>query len=240
VTGRRGGGLELAIARAARAERKAGRRVVLVRQYPDIAHDRDGSAFYSTGAPVDFIGALDGKAIAIEAKESKTPSLALSRLRDDQRSLMGILHAAGADVRLVIGFTSIAEVYSIAWPEVATFIAFPWRASWSLAWCRAVGEVLPQSDANDPRQRRVHFLDGAPHPQRDEAIATVAGERTKPIASHVEEPIDEATAPAPSPFHGLSTDEIRDRLASAADAGVEHQLHRWRHNRMRFAQGRGR
>src|SRR2546429_8970984 len=90
---------------------------------------------------------------------------------------MSLLYTAGAVVRLVVRFTSNGETYAIDWPDLATFIATDWRKSWSPAWCRANGLLLPVDHPDNDEKRMVRLLDGAPHPDRDQAIAKGEAER---------------------------------------------------------------
>lgn len=176
MSSRRGGALELGIARAARWYRRNGRPLVLVRQ-------------------VDFIGVLASRALACEAKEARGPSLPTSRLREPQRELMRVLHEAGADVRLVVCFREPGEVYSLPWAALAGFLASPWRASWSLTWCRAFGELLPVENAGKPDER-VLLLDGAPHPDQAAAVAEVEEQAQKAAVAAEATPMFAAEASA--------------------------------------------
>lgn len=235
---RRGGIGELRLARGARAHRQEGRHIVLVRQFPDVATDGQGSAFYSSGAPVDFLGVLDGRALAVEVKEAKGKSLPLSRLREDQRALMGLLHDAGADVRLIVGFTALAEVYAVGWPALAGFLAAPWRESWSLAWFRAHGELLPVDGDKD--HERVRLLDGAPHPDRDQALEDVHAD----MAQAEQGAVARAESKVAEPDDGYGPDltpkrELEQMLADVRKAcadGIDRQLRPKR----AFRPGRGR
>lgn len=221
---RRGGSLENAILLASRRYRKAGVRVVLVKQNPPMATVK-GFAQEVGGAPVDFVGVHNG-ALAIEAKETKGKSLALSRLRDDQVSLMGLLAASGARVQLVAWFSDLDEVYAVDWEEVATFLATAYRASWPLCWFRAVGRRLPVEE--DGGRWAVQFLDGAPHPDRGKALEELEKDRAKPRTARETEPDDDLSGlisqQKPSPYRGLTIEQVRARLMDAMQEGTERQV----------------
>ena len=245
---RRGGALELALSRAGRDYRREGK-CCLLRQHPPIANG-PGGAFYSGQAPIDFIGAHStGQLIAIEAKEVRTPSLPLSRLRDDQRQLLEIFHSLGADVRLVIDFTGLEEVYGIAWTVLAAFIEAPTRASLSLDWCRANGLLLSEEHAEDQTRRRVLFLDGAEHPdaaRARDAIAASEQHRTDraepepPLTTDTVSAIDDTVspkAPARAQRPRLSLGEAHARVIDACREGIERQQ---RKPQRKFTYGRRR
>jgi penicillin-binding protein-related factor A (putative recombinase) len=214
VSVRRGGSLEQAILKASRVYRKEGRKLVLVKQEPRLA---GGQVVGS--APVDFGGCLDERALWIEAKTSKGKSLPVSRLRDDQISLMGLLHNAGADVRLVVYFSDVDDCYSAAWPEVVTFLALRWRESWPLAWFRAEGQLLAQEGDGDKQPWLVRFLDGAEHPQRAAALAELERDKAKPRRLTEQEeddcPIDKPPQCTP--------EERRLAVIAAAQEGARRQ-----------------
>lgn len=223
---RRGGDLENAVSRNARLERSTGA-CVLVRQFPPMANTSAGMAFVGK-APIDLLGVLKGgQMLAIECKEVQGRSLPLSRLRDDQRRLMAYLHELGADVRLIVDFTTLSEVYTVSWPLVAAFIATPTRESLSVEWCRAFGLLLPE--VADPL-RRVRFLDGAEHPQKADALVAVAKEerahrnsRSIPQSSaEVLARMMADDAPAAGPQR-LTPEQRRARTEAALTEGIQRQ-----------------
>lgn len=220
---RRGGNLENAIMRASRAYRAEGRKLVLVKQEPPIAHGTG----YVGHAPVDAIGAFAGVPLAIEAKTVKGQSLPISRLRKEQVTLMTYLHDAGAEVRLIVHFSSVGEVYSVTWPGIATFLALGWRKSWSLAWFRVEGKLLAQIHASTDRWQ-VRFLEQSDHPDRPKALDELARDKARPRsekrADEDDVQFDEEIIQHASPFAGMTPDEMRARLRDAAQEGVERQL----------------
>lgn len=243
---RRGGALELAISRAGRDYRHAGR-ACIVRQSPPIANYNNGIIFSGT-APIDFLGTLPGgQLIAIEAKETRTASLPLSRIRDDQRELMRALHTLGGDVHLVVDFSEVLEVFAIGWSVVAAFIAAPARQSLSLTWCRCNGLLLPEENTDDSTRRRVLFLDGAPHPgaeyAREELAVLEQRKASAPFSIDrpgdrlvinkdqdvIEELLsegDRASIDFPSVPLRLTAEQRRDRIINATQAGIDNQLRR--------------
>lgn len=205
---RRGGALELAIKRAGAGLYRPAGRACITQQFPDIANMGDGTVGYASGAPVDFLGALQGgRLIAIEAKSTKGQSLATERLRPDQQRLMGILASLGADVRLVIAFgadgtKTLGEVYSIGWPAVATFLAVGWRASFSRTWARVEGLHLPVEHPGNAATRRVLWLDGHEHPDRRAAVDQLEAEKAR-------------RAPTPSALDDNDMDSLTNGLDDA-------------------------
>jgi penicillin-binding protein-related factor A (putative recombinase) len=173
----RGRALELALVRASRAYRAAGRRCVLVRQHAPVFTRGDGSVSYSdTGAPVDLIGAVDGAPWALEAKMTAGLSMPLKVERESQRGALQLLFTNGFTVALVIEFVDQVEVYSVPWSAVEAFERAPWRRSLSLDFCRAYGLLLPE-EGRDTEQRRTLFLDGLAHVNQADFVERVEAER---------------------------------------------------------------
>jgi penicillin-binding protein-related factor A (putative recombinase) len=233
VSTRRGGSAENAVLRASRAYRRDGKSLVLVKQEPRIAV----GGIVGT-APVDFLGVLDGRALAIEVKATKGKSLPVSRLRDEQVSLMGYLHNAGARVELLVHFSDVDEAYSVAWPEVVTFLALRWRESWPLAWFRAVGLWLPIAvEGRDEDRWRVLFLDGRTHPASEQAAAELERDKERavlPTGDEQEEPVE---APAQSSVEPRTHEQIRAAVEDATREGIERAQHK--QGRRWPARGRG-
>jgi penicillin-binding protein-related factor A (putative recombinase) len=219
ISVRRGGDLENAVQRASRAYRRDGRKLVLLRQESRTANI-GGQLTLVGPAPVDHLGTLDGKCLAIESKTTRGKSLPVSRLRDDQVSLMGLLHAAGAEVSMVVYFSDLDEPYLVAWPEIATFLATRWRSSWPLCWFRVHGLLLPQEETSGGWL--VRFLSGAPHPQRDAALAELERDKARPRTAREEEDEDPIVYPAAP----VTAEERRLRVQAAAEEGVRRQMKR--------------
>lgn len=237
----RGRPLEVAILRAARKYRKDGR-AMLVKQATPMATGADGLIVYSGTAPVDFLGChRDGRALAIEAKSTKRPSWPIADLRDDQREALSAFDGLGADVQLMLSFDELGETYALPWRPVATFLANPWRESFTPAWCRAFGLLVPEQDRGDESRRRCLFLDAAEHVDAAQARLAMVEEqqRAKPVAK-VEEP-EPARLAAPSrpSFVSLSEEERRARILDACNEGIGRAL-KSAAQAQRFAPRRGR
>ena len=222
--------LELAIGRAARAYRHAGR-AMLVRQTPPITNGPDGMLIYSGSAPIDFIGTkAGGKALAIEAKSTKGTSWPIALLEEQQRTAMEEFHRMGAEVLLVVAFDELFETYAIPWPTLAPFLLAPWRQSLSPTWCRALGLLVPESDRDDDAKRRCLFLETAEHIEATQARAELAEEQARALARAprrvaVQDELDiPGPPPRPNSYAGLTPDQIRARILAAAEAGIERQL----------------
>lgn len=171
----RGNALELGIKHAGAAYRRV-RRAAVLKQEPRRLWDGTPAG----KAPVDFLGTREGRALAIEAKETDSDRF---EMRDDHLAPAQIktcdeLLACGFEVWLVIDFTKHAEVYAIPWQEVARFLTAPWRSSLSLDWCRAYGLLLPEEFRGDEKRRRTLFLDGARHADAAVALAAVNAEKS--------------------------------------------------------------
>ena len=236
----RGRPLEVAILRAARKYRKDGR-AMLVKQSPPIATGADGLIVYSGTAPVDFLGChRDGRALAIETKSTKRPSWPIADLRDDQREALSALDALGADVRLVLAFDELGETYALPWRTVASFLANPWRESFTPAWCRAFGLLVPEQDRGEGSRRRCLFLDAAEHVDAAQARLAMVEEqqRAKPATKVEAEPARPAAPSRPS-FVSLSEEERRARILDACNEGIGRAL-KSAAQAQRFAPRRGR
>jgi penicillin-binding protein-related factor A (putative recombinase) len=186
----RGRILERAIARA--AKRCYAERCELRKQETPTATSTERGVFYSASAPIDFLGVLEGRACAIEAKQVKRGALlriythaqsSNVKWTSPQQEAMRRQHALGAWVRLVIAFDEHGETFAIDWPALAVFLANPWRKSLSLDWCRAYGELVPDGPRFDAKARVVRFLEGVPHDARALALAAVLEERSKALLS---------------------------------------------------------
>ena len=231
---RRGGSLENAILRASRAYRRDGVKIVLVKQEPRQSAHGQQNGYAAGSAPVDFIGAIaleprpaHGKPLALEAKTTKGKSLPMDRVREDQIALMGHLYNAGADVHLVCYFSDLDEPYAVPWPEVATFLAMPWRSSFSLAWFRVHGLLLPQREERDGHWE-VQFLNGRTHPKYHEACVELAQDKARDRSSGSGDSNEEAKpevddVPIDRPSDATSEEERRERVARAYAEGVRRQ-----------------
>jgi penicillin-binding protein-related factor A (putative recombinase) len=218
----RGKALEGAVRRAAVAYRKADpKSCLLIQQHPRVAMINGFMREVGT-APADFLGAIAGKPAAVECKETEEPSWPLSKMDGAQLDALSVMHAAGFDVRLVIDFKVMFEVYSIAWQWFADFVAAPWRKSLSLTWCRAYGELVPQDDREKPDHRRVRFLDGRPHVQLATCLEAITLERqTLPVVS-LDPPDIVGTAHVPS--LPRTKEEREAATLAAVNEGVGRQL----------------
>lgn len=222
---------ELAIARQASAYAIAGR-AWLARQRVQEATGRDGRVLHVSSAPVDFLGALSGgRALALECKQEGGTAVALSRFDDEQRGALEALHALGAEVLVAVVFMRPEpEAYVVPWSPVAAFMAAPWRASLSRAWCRVEGRAA-SCYVESGELKRIAFLDTWEHPGREQARAEVERDRQAaiarpaPLTLELDEPMQ---SPRASVYSGLSDDAIRDRIVAATNDGVARQL---RHQR---------
>ncbi len=218
----RGRQLELAVKRAAVDYRKA-RRCVLLQQYPRTATGRDGELIYAGSAPADFLGAIasnvdDARALAVECKEVNGSSLPLSRLDDEQRMALDVLHQLGALVYLVVDFVPVEEVYVIDWRHVAEFRSAPWRESLSLAFCRAHGLLVPEVNRDGKAgYRRALFLDGKEHPLAEAARRTIAAERDKAQAGAGRVGVDAAAETPARP--SAASKRLQQRMATRPAPG---------------------
>jgi penicillin-binding protein-related factor A (putative recombinase) len=174
----------------------------------------------SSGA--DFSGGLapNGRGFHVEAKETGRTALPISDISDDEIKHMNRHHAIGELCLLVVDFTALCETYAISWEHVAAFLINPWRESLSLDWCRAFGQVVPNSDGV------CLFLDGVPHMAATECMAAVEAEKTRPrqaklfdapkkISAKQAELRERLNRPSPK-----TPAEARARILEAADAGM--------------------
>jgi penicillin-binding protein-related factor A (putative recombinase) len=197
----RGRPLEHAISRA--AKRYYSDHCEIRKQETPTATSVELGVFYSSSAPIDFLGVIEGRACAIEAKQvSKGASLSLhidadpvDRVRDvdfteAQQKALGHQYQLGAWTRLVVAFDEHNETFAIDWPPLAAFIANAWRGSLSLEWCRAYGDLVPDGPRLDVKARACRFLEGRPHEDRELALAHILEERSKAL-------VREATKPTP-------------------------------------------
>jgi recombination protein U len=225
----RGRQLEHAIARAAVAYRQQGRCMLSKIPTPMIT-SRDGYLIPSGAAGPDFLGCLEGgRLLAVEAKETRGAAFPLDHMPESQRTALARYAALGADCRLIVSFEDIGEAFGIAWDLVEGFLRSPWRASLSLAWCRAFGLLLPERESASAR-RMVLFLEGARHAAaeagRHEAAADAERCRARLAARERAAPQEDelALAAPPVPAPQLSPQERIARIASACAEGIERQL----------------
>lgn len=236
----RGKPLELAIGRAARAYRREGR-LALVRQHTPTATGKDGFMQYSAAAPIDFLGTLaGGKALAVEAKSTSGTSWPIAELREDQQTALGAMHSLGAVVYLVLSFDKTAETYRVGWPELAAFLARPWRESLTPTWCQAFGLLVPETDRDDSTRRRCMLLDAQEAPGAAQARLAQVEEQQRALSRPAKpEPCQEALPLAPPAYPKLTEEERRARIVDACNEGIARQLKKAA-QAQRFAPGRGR
>jgi penicillin-binding protein-related factor A (putative recombinase) len=133
---------------------------------------------YVAQAGVDFNGPIVGGAIAFDAKETHLERFDLSEdhFPQHQRDELTAAQALGARTGLVLGFLPRYECYWLPWERVQEFLAAPWRASLSIAWCRAFGLLLPIQPCGVAKVR-IMWLDGRAHPEAAAYALDVATER---------------------------------------------------------------
>lgn len=171
----RGASLEAGIRHAGALYRQA-RRCAVIKQ--EIRRLWDGTP--AGKAPVDFIGPMGQRTIAIEAKETEKSYFEIFNekvIAPAQIKACGELAACGADVYLVVDFTSWGEVYSVPWADVAAFLAAPWLTHLPFDWFRAYGKLLPDVNRGEADKRRVMFLDGARHDESELSLDRVLKEK---------------------------------------------------------------
>ncbi len=218
----RGKGLELAILRASRSIYKPTKRGMLFRQVSNSA---------AGDAPIDFIGSANDRdrprPFAVECKETQGQSLELRNL-DGNASALDDAMACGFDCRIAIDFTAVGEVYLLDWLHVSLFIEAPYRKSLSLAWCRAMGLLLPEENRDSEKTRRVLWLDGKEHVDRAYCQEQIDEERaTKPvIALDGPEPDDEPKPPTKSEYGSMTPEEYRARIRDAVAEGTKNAARR--------------
>lgn len=165
--------------------------------------------------PIDFKGwyrtnLIERAPCAIECKETGSHRLDFSEKALEQNQLDAIraLVARAIQTWLVVDMTAEREVYRVDGRDVVAFAAAPWRASLSLAWLRAVGELCKESDRDNPRRRAVWWLDTRLHPGRAAAGLAVAAERAQAAGAVVE------LYPASGLNQGLAALTMRDLLST--------------------------
>lgn len=222
-----GARLESAIMRAARWYQRAGV-AELAKQHTPRAFD----GTFTADAAIDFKGwrrmLLDREPygadryrepLYVECKS--TAALAIkfgdNGIRLPQLRAMRDAVTRGISMLLVVDFAYVGEVYAVSAEHVIDFAGKPWRASLSLDWFRARGQVLKQQNRDTPRWC-VWFLDGRTHPQFAEAAVVVLHEQN--TADGVVE-----LYPAPSLNTGKRAESFRELLArkpgrDASDAEI--------------------
>lgn len=220
----RGRELELAVKRAAVEYRKESR-ACLVQQFPRTATGPGGTLVYAGSAPADFLGAIGNVASAVECKECAAKSFPLANIDTEQRAALDAFEAYGFDVFLVIDMAAYGEVYILPYFTVAAFIAAPYRKSLTIDYLRAFGQLVPME--GEDKKRRALFLDAVAHPEADRALLSFWDDRKdKPLVS-LDGPDDtdeEPTERKPSPYAGLTKDQIKERLRAAVEEGLVNQL----------------
>ena len=216
----RGKQLEDAIARAFAVYKTTGRAVGEKRYVGNRKVNGKWIPVLSSG--VDFSGTVKGgRGLHVEAKETARTAWPLSEISDAEVKHLNKHHAIGALCLLVVEFTSLNETYAIGWEHVAMFLRNPWRESLSLDWCRAFGQLVPNTDGV------CLFLDGSPHMAAEECMRAVEAEQVaafkrpmKPerpakLSAKRAELVDAIKRPGPT-----TADEMRARIREAADAGL--------------------
>lgn len=182
--------LEAAVARAAAHYEKLAR-AQLQKQHTPRGF---GGAFIGQ-APLDFKGWFEDERgqrppCAIECKTTSDPRLDFSiqggGIEEQQLDAIRGAFALGVQVWLIVEFSVQREVYRVDGRAIVEFAAAPWRASLSLAWMRANGELCKVSDYGHPKRAAVWWLDTRLHPERDVAGLEVAAERAHAAGNVVE------------------------------------------------------
>lgn len=175
-----GAALEHAIAKAFDHYAKVGR-ASAKKQHNVAMRSRAPIDFRGTVAPIATLEGLaaGGRSLAIECKETALPSFEMrdDKIDEDERLALDTEQRLGALTYLVVDFTTVREVYAVTWDKVQAFIAHAWRASLSIDWFRAHGELVPESDRDDPKRRSAWLLDARPHFAQATAYLKVAAEK---------------------------------------------------------------
>lgn len=145
---------------------------------------RQGEWKFTEKADADYTGPISGGGFfAGECKEVHDDLFEIfnerAGLKDHQRArLEKAARLDGAVSGLVLGFLGRSpwEVYFIHIVNLVPFLDAPWRRSVTPLMARAWGLLLPLA-ANPAGRPMVRFLDGAPHPLKDAAIAHVNADR---------------------------------------------------------------
>lgn len=181
-----GAALEYGIRKAAEHYAAAGRAELHKQATP-----RSHAGRYIGTAPTDFRGWARTEAgtrspLYVEAKHTTHARLDFDDKGIDFNQLDAMRDAVRRRIRslLVVELAApINEVYVVDAAEVVRFAAHPWRASLSLDWLRAHGEV---AKFEVEPHRRVWFLDTRVHPDRASARLRVVQERASAEGRTVE------------------------------------------------------
>jgi penicillin-binding protein-related factor A (putative recombinase) len=220
----RGRALESAVGLACRHYERQGRAYVFKR--PTATATRpNGEVVYTAKSGVDWNGSIAGGAIHFDTKETHSNILPLANIEEHQVDALRTVAKLGARAGLVVGFLPSWECLWVPWEALQAFLAAPYRQSLTRAWCQAEGLLLRvQSTGAGPR---VLFLDGEPHPMRDEAKKCVEVDRASyHRAPRVAPPV------AASPRVDYTDKATREaRLRDAVQEGISNQLGKRRRKR---------
>lgn len=192
-----------------------------------------------TRAPIDFRGTVaavlvnnqPARSIVIECKEVAGTAFPLNddHISERQRTALDSELRLGATALLVVDFTEQRECYAVLWKSVQHFLKAPWRASLSIDWFRDVGELVPNSDRDNPKRRAAWVLDSSPSEWRVAAGLKVAQEKAEANGKTValfpveQKPsINRAKRFAERPRPG--TPEHKEYLIECANAGMKRQM----------------
>lgn len=145
---------------------------------------------YVGQAPIDFRGVVaPAIPFACECKEVASGvsfPLDEDHLPEHERLALDRNVLLGAATYLVVDVVRERAAFRVDWREVQRFIAAPWRASLSLAWLQAFGEVCKETDRDNPKKRAVWVLDVSPHPLRETAYLACIEEKARAGGKFVE------------------------------------------------------
>ncbi len=138
----------------------AGPHVKMFRQSNKWVPLRSGRAFPSKGAPVDFVGAINGVPIAVECKESTNGKLSLGKSRFPQKEIDALsdFTRAGGRAFVVAAFwqDNILAIYPFA-EFYEMWLNYKNRERLSYVTAKDAAAVIPIGDA-----RRLPVLLGEP------------------------------------------------------------------------------
>ncbi|MCO7127786.1 Holliday junction resolvase RecU [Sporolactobacillus shoreicorticis] len=80
------------------------------------------SAFYSEKSTVDFIGCLNGRGLAFDAKETKRPSLPLANVHEHQTRYLMRYRDCGGHAFLLVRFIKQNETFILPIKEFKKFV----------------------------------------------------------------------------------------------------------------------